>query len=95
MKKVVLSVVLGVLVVLGVASLMHASTLSGYQDGCRDVVEQGAQEEGLQIPDQVVDSYCHDLVQKYAGKRDELLGKVAVTGQIGKYSQVLTKLNTA
>ena len=69
MKKVVLSVVLGVLVVLGVASLMHASALSGYQDGCRDVIEQGAQEEGLQIPDQVVDSYCHQLVQKYVDKK--------------------------
>ena len=68
MKKVVLSVVLGVLVVLGIASLMHASALSGYQDGCRDVIEQGAQQEGLRIPDQVVDSYCHQLVQKYAGK---------------------------
>ena len=68
MKKVVLSVVLGVFVVLGVASLMHASALSGYQDGCRDVIKQGAQENDVQIPDQAIDNYCHQLVQKYVGK---------------------------
>ncbi len=72
MKKVVLSVVLGVLVVLGVSSLMHASALSGYQDGCRDSMTNLLNEAGVfNINQNSLDSYCHQLVQKYVGKRSK------------------------
>lgn len=64
MKKVVLTVV--VMLVLGVLAemhLSHESMVEGYLQGCEDTIKNAS--NGAEFPDQVIQSYCHVLADRY------------------------------